>query len=185
MNTWHYEKDGRRLGPVSDDEIRRLIQERVITLSTLVWKQGFVDWHTLADTDLAAHLETSSMPPVLPTAKISNAIVWILALAPIIGLMLQAMLAGALAPTEDMAGLAGELAVKSGQYWWITLLLNVGLSWFDERRLKRAGVDTSQFGKLVFVVPVYLWKRAKSLHQSPAYFWTWVVLFVISLLEAA
>ena len=43
--------------------------------------------------------------------------------------MLQAMIGGALAPTDDMAGLAGEIAVKSGQYWWITLLLNIGLSW--------------------------------------------------------
>ncbi|WP_176000739.1 DUF4339 domain-containing protein [Burkholderia vietnamiensis] len=185
MNTWHYEKDGQRLGPVSNDEMRRLIQERVIPLGTLVWTQGFVDWRTLADTELATHLETSSMPPVLPTMKISNAVVWVLALAPIIGLMLQAMIGGALAPTDDMAELAGQMAVKSGQYWWVTLLLNIGLSWLDERRLKRAGVDTSEFGKLVFVVPVYLWKRAKSLHQSPAYFWTWIVLFVLSLLEAA
>ncbi|MBN3731437.1 DUF4339 domain-containing protein [Burkholderia sp. Tr-20390] len=185
MNTWHYEKGGQRVGPVSNDEMRRLIQERVITLGTLVWKQGFVDWRTMGDTELASHLETSTTPPALPNTKISNAIVWILAFAPIIGLMLQAMIGGALAPTDDMAGLAGEIAVKSGQYWWITLLLNIGLSWVDERRLKRAGVDTSQFGKLVFVVPVYLWKRAQSLRQTPAYFWTWIVLFVLSLIEAA
>ncbi|MBU9185201.1 DUF4339 domain-containing protein [Burkholderia multivorans] len=185
MNTWHYEKDGRRLGPVSNDEMRRLIQERVLSLGTLVWKQGFTDWRTLADTELASHLETSSIPPALPTTKISNAIVWILALAPMIGLMLQAMIAGAQAPSEYMAEYAAQAAVKSGQYWWITLLLNIGLSLLDERRLKRAGVDTAKFGSMALVVPVYLWKRAKSLNQSPAYFWTWIVLFVIALIEAA
>ncbi|RAS08995.1 hypothetical protein DFO50_1421, partial [Microvirgula sp. AG722] len=38
------------------------------------------------------------------------------------------------------------------------------------------------FGKLVLLVPVYLWKRAQSLRQRPAYFWTWLGLFGLSLL---
>ena len=38
------------------------------------------------------------------------------------------------------------------------------------------------FGKLVFIVPVYLWKRAKALQQRPAYFWVWMILFVLTLL---
>lgn len=52
----------------------------------------------------------------------------------------------------------------------------------DERRLRRAGVDTSRFGKIVFIVPVYLWKRAIALNQTPAYFWTWIALFSATLL---
>lgn len=182
MNTWHYEQNGQRLGPVSNDDIRRLIHQRMIMAGTLVWKQGFTDWTPLRDTELVAHLETSTMPPALPAARISNVVVWLLAVAPVIGFILEAMIAGAMAPTEDMAEIAGALAVKTGQYWWVTLALNIGLSLLDERRLKRAGVDTSRFGKMVFAVPVYLWKRAKSLNQSPAYFWTWMVLFGLTLL---
>lgn len=107
----------------------------------------------------------------------SNTIVWILAFAPIIGAILESMLAAALAPDSDFAGLAAEVALKAGTYWWITLLLNVLLSVLDDQRLKRAGVDTSTFGRLAFLVPVYLWKRAKALNQSPAYFWVWIVCF--------
>ncbi|MPV68007.1 DUF4339 domain-containing protein [Burkholderia sp. BE17] len=184
MNTWHYEKDGQRLGPVSNDEMRRLIQERAITRGTLVWKQGFTDWRALGDTELAQHLETTASPPALPAAHISNVVIWLLACAPLIGMALEAMIGGARSPTDELAGLAGQIAVKTGQYWWVTAALNIGLGVLDERRLKRAGVDTSRFGNMVFIVPVYLWKRAKSLRQTPSYFWTWIALFGITLLAA-
>lgn len=185
MNTWHYEKDGSRIGPVPDAEIQNLIRQRALSADTLVWKPGLTAWHALRDTELAAHLDTSSVPPALPAARISNVVVWLLAFAPLIGLMLEAMIGGALAPDDDLAGLAGQIAVKTGQYWWVTVLLNIGLSVLDERRLKRAGIDTSRFGRLVFIVPVYLWQRAKALGQTPSYFWTWMGLFALTLLAAA
>ena len=34
-----------------------------------------------------------------------------------------------------------------------------------------------------WLVPVYLFKRAKALAQTPAYAWVWVCLFVLGLLE--
>ncbi|WP_423380282.1 DUF4339 domain-containing protein [Burkholderia sp. LMG 32019] len=120
MSTWHYEKDGNRLGPVSDDDVRQLIQQRAIASHTLIWKQGFTDWRALAETELARYLEAATAPPALPAASISNVVVWMLAVAPLIGMAMEAMLAGALAPTEELAGLAGQLAVKTGQYWWVT-----------------------------------------------------------------
>lgn len=52
-------------------------------------------------------------------------------------------------------------AVSGGQYWFITLLLNIALGYLDERRLRKAGVDTTTFGKLAWLVPFYLWRRAK------------------------
>jgi len=33
---------------------------------------------------------------------------------------------------------------------------------------------------VVFLVPVYLWMRAKHLNQSPSYFWVWIVLFFLT-----
>jgi hypothetical protein len=184
MASWHYEKDGQRQTAVSSAEIGTLIQSRAIDGRTLVWTPGFVDWTPLAQTELSSLLSSASVPPALPASRISNVLVWVLAIAPLIGLLLEGMVAGALAPSADMAEYAGALAVKTGQYWWVTLLLNVGLSVLDERRLKRAGVDTTRFGKVVFVVPVYLWKRAKALNQGPAYFWVWIGAFVLTLLAA-
>lgn len=185
MKSWHYEKDSQRLGAVSAADIGALIENRAIDGKTLVWTQGLQDWTPLAQTELAVYLSAASAPPVLPSARISNVVTWFLAVAPVIGLLLEAMLAGALAPNEYMAEYAGARAAKTGQYWYVTLLLNIGLSLLDERRLTRAGVDTSRFGKMVFIVPVYLWKRAKSLSQNPAYFWTWIGTFTLTLLAAA
>ena len=74
-----------------------------------------------------------------------------------------------------------EVAMSEHRYWYITLILNIGLGILDERKLKAAGVDTNDFGKMVFIVPVYLWKRAKALSQGPAYFWTWMGAFLVTM----
>lgn len=117
------------------------------------------------------------------TTQVNNLLVWILAFAPIIGLFLQAILAAALAPDNQfLSQLAVNYALHSGEYWWVTLALNIGLSIADELRLKRKGVNTSGFGRFAFLVPVYLWKRAKSLGHNQAYFWTWNVLFALTIL---
>lgn len=127
---------------------------------------------------------TATLQPVAGV-RVGNVLVGFLAVAPLVGLVLEATLAGALAPDPALASLAAQVAVKSGQYWWVTLLLNVGLSVLDDLRLKRAGVDTSGFGRFAFVVPVYLWMRAKALGQSKGYFWVWIGTFVLSLLAGA
>ncbi|VVE15957.1 DUF4339 domain-containing protein [Pandoraea soli] len=177
-DSWHYEKNGQRIGAISATEIGALIQNRTIDGKTLVWSQGLADWTPLAETDLAVHLRQASAPPVLPAARISNTIVWILAFAPIIGVLLEATFAAAIAP-DYLASTAATAALRSNQYWYITLLLNIGLSLLDDRQLKRAGVNTSAFGKFAFIVPVYLWKRATSLRQPKAYFWVWLAAFVL------
>ncbi|VVD61988.1 hypothetical protein PEP31012_00149 [Pandoraea eparura] len=177
-DSWHYEKNGQRIGAISATEIGALIQNRTIDGKTLVWSQGLADWTPLAETDLAVHLRQASAPPVLPATRISNTIVWILAFAPIIGAFLEATFAAAIAP-DYLASTAATAALRSNQYWYITLLVNIGLSLLDDRQLKRAGVDTSSFGKFAFIVPVYLWRRAASLRQPKAYFWVWIATFVL------
>lgn len=65
---------------------------------------------------------------------------------------------------------------------FITLALNVGLSYFDEGRLNRAGYDTGKFKAMAWLVPVYLYKRAKALNQSLGYFIVWMACFVLTML---
>jgi len=43
-------------------------------------------------------------------------------------------------------------------------------------------VDTAAFGKLAWLVPFYLWRRAKTLGQKPTYFWAWLVMLVLIIL---
>ena len=178
MNDWHYERSGQRLGGVTTAEMERLIAQRAVNGDTLVWAQGFKDWIALQDTELAVHLSAPTVPPALPPSRISNVTVWILAAAPLIGMQLEAFVAGIFSRDDY----ALDQALSNNKYWWVTLLLNIGLGVLDEKRLKNAGVDTSKFGKLVFIVPVYLWQRARALRQTPAYFWTWIGLFALSVL---
>ncbi len=44
-----------------------------------------------------------------------------------------------------------------------------GLSYIDEKKLKASGYDTKSLGS-IWIIPVYLFKRAKMLGQSYGYF---------------
>lgn len=107
-----------------------------------------------------------------------SVLVWILAFAPAIGLALEFYIAGAMFPHSPNLPHA---VAASGAFGFVTFVLNIGLSLWDEKRLKRAGVDTATFGNWAWLVPVYLYRRAKALNHHPAYFVVWVVCFVLVL----
>jgi uncharacterized protein (DUF1684 family) len=175
MNSWHYEKNGERLGPVSEADISALANNRAIDAQTLVWQQGFADWTPLSQTTLASCLTSASAPPALPGNKINNGVVWTLAFAPLLGLGLQAALAAM------FSGDGSDFTdADLGHFWYATVLLNIALSIFDVRQLKKAGIDAGQFNSFAFFVPIYLWMRSKALKQSPAYFWVWIATLVLS-----
>ena len=109
---------------------------------------------------------------------ITKTTIWILAFAPIIGSILEGIIAYTIHNNEY----AASIALNKGYYFWVTIVLNISLCIFDEQNLKKLGVDTNQFGS-AFLVPVYLFKRAKALnHNPPAYFIVWIVCFTISIL---
>lgn len=182
MQDWHYELDGQRFGPVSETALQAMIQAGQLKARSLVWSAQQVDWKPVASTPLAVHLPPVTSPPPLPAARIGNAVVWWLAAAPMLGLFLQAFVAGAMVSSQYTADFEVAQALQHGRYWYLSLLLNIGLGVLDWKRLERAGVDTSAFGKLMWLVPVYLWKRARSLQQTPAYFWVWIACFVLAAL---
>lgn len=95
--------------------------------------------------------------------KANNKIVWILAFAPLLGLMLESAVAGAAASHPAAVEAAVADALHHGTYWYLTLGLNLALLLWEARRLKAAGVAMSSLGKWAFVVPVYLWQRARLL----------------------
>lgn len=110
-----------------------------------------------------------------PGVAVDNGVVWILAFAPLIGYLLEYIVAYAV----NGNGWLAELAMRGNRYWYVTLLLNIGLSLLDERRLEKFGSDTSKFKGMVWIVPVYLYQRAKALNHNLAYFITWIVCFVL------
>jgi hypothetical protein len=164
---WFYELNGSRVGPVPKDQLLSLLGSRVLARTSLVWRQGMADWVPLDGAGVSnAFTDT---PPPLSGNAINNSIVWWLAVAPLLG----AFAAGFL---------AGLTTVGVDKFWWTTLALNIGLSIADEKRLKKAGHDTSKMGQ-AWLVPVYLFKRAKILRQNNAYFIVWIVLFGLSLID--
>lgn len=163
---WHYELAGVRSGPVSEAQILDLIATHKLGRMSYVWSQGMTDWMTIETTPFSRQF--AGTPPPLTGAAINNTLVWWLAFGPLLGIVLAGFL----------AGLTGKDIID---FWWTTLALNIALSVADEKKLKKAGHDTASMG-LAFIVPVYLFKRAKVLKQSNSYFVVWVVLFVLSLL---
>ena len=45
---WHYAINGQQQGPVSADELSRLLSAGSITTETLIWKEGMADWLPLS-----------------------------------------------------------------------------------------------------------------------------------------
>lgn len=162
---WHYESDGVRLGPVSHSEILSLISSSKLARGSFVWKKGMPDWTTLDSTVFSSQFSDS--PPPLTGEAVDNTLVWWLAFAPLGGAFIAGFLSGA---TDK----------PMSKFWWVTLVLNIALSIADEKKLQKAGHDTEKMGG-AWLVPVYLFNRAKVLKQNNAYFIVWVVLFCLSL----
>jgi len=176
-DVWHYEENGQRKGGVSEAEIAALIQSGKLSYGSVVWKEGMTEWMSIESTKLKSHL--TNIPPPLAGEKINNSIVWVLAFAPVIGYVLEWVVAYAVHKNDFLAA----LAVSESKYWFITVGLNIGLGVADERRLKHAGHNTDKFKGWVWLVPVYLYQRASFLKQSKAYFIVWLVCFFLLLIE--
>jgi hypothetical protein len=67
MDAWWYVKNGKRLGPVSEEELHGLLIDGSLTANSLVWKKGMERWEAAGQIDgFAAVL--ASLPPELPAA---------------------------------------------------------------------------------------------------------------------
>lgn len=176
---WFYEDNGQRKGPVSQREMIQLIKSSIISNNTSVWKQGFADWLKVEDTDLHIYLDHSTPPPLVG-GQINNTTVWVLAFAPVIGYILEFFIASMLSGGSEAAAVN---AMVSSKYWFVSLLLNVALSILDEKQLKNAGHNTDKFRGWVWLVPVYLYQRAKATKQNLAYFIVWLICFFLMIIS--
>jgi len=173
---WYYERAGQQLGPVSEPNIMGMIKVGILGRDTAVWKAGFADWRKVEETDLRVHLDHSAPPP-LSGQHVNNSVVWILAFAPIIGFVLEYAVAGLVYGDSP----AAEAAATANQFWFVSLALNIALCYWDARKLRQAGHDTAKFKGWVWLVPVYLYQRAKAMKQNLAYFIVWIVCFGLNL----
>ena len=178
--SWFYEQKGQRIGGVDENTMISLIQSGQLGYGSSVWKQGLSDWVKLEETALREHLDRLAPPPLTGT-NVNNTLVWVLAFAPFLGLFLEGVIAMIVYGDEDWA----MEAVYAGQFFYITIALNILLCVLDEKRLQKAGHNTRAFKGWVWLVPVYLYQRAKHLKHNLAYFIVWICCFVLLMLGIA
>lgn len=162
MTTWHYVEKGAQIGPLTLDEMKSAISDRKITPSTKVWP-GKGDWVHASETLLSEFFEVreSTMPPPLAGEDIDNKFMWALVTVPIIGAIIDLM--------------AGTVLVLP------SIIANIALCMLDEKKVKAAGHAAPAHWS-VFIVPIYIWKRATLLNHKKHYFSAWVVAFALSML---
>ena len=77
MAEWFYGKDNTQHGPVSDLEIRNLVNSGQITMETIVWREGMTDWVPLKDipefNSSAGSHPSSASPYVSPQTNAAQA----------------------------------------------------------------------------------------------------------------
>lgn len=153
-NLWFYSNGKERLGGFSDTQIIALIKEGKITYGTKVCCKGLTEWNNIENTRLRNYLQEIAPPP-LSGDQINNTLVWILAFAPIIGLVLEAIIAYSLYGDSYRA----EEAMANSQFWYMALILNIGLCIWDSALLKKTGHNTDKYKGWVWLIPVYLFQR--------------------------
>lgn len=77
MVEWYYGTQGEQQGPVDDQTIRHLIASGQITDTTLVWREGMVNWSPKAEilelcSPLATTLTQAYHPSMVPSAQTSG-----------------------------------------------------------------------------------------------------------------
>lgn len=175
-NQWFYSNGKERLGSFSKGQMLIFIKEGKVSYGTQVWCKGLADWCSVEHTELRSYLEEIAPPP-LTGDKVNNTVIWVLAFAPLLGLFLEAVVAYSLYGDSYRA----EQALNNNQFWYITLVLNIALGFWDEQRLKKAGHNTDKFKGWAWLVPVYLFQRAKALKQNYAYFVVWIICCILML----
>lgn len=159
---WFYAKKGAQVGPLSLSEVEVLIDSRDIVADTKVWN-GTGEWLPAASQpDLNAFFKAHhGTPPPLMGDDVDNRFVWAIVTVPVIGALLEMMFNTTLV--------------------WLYIMLNITFCVLDERRLKSAG-HHAPVKWMLFLVPLYLWKRAEILHHKKLYVWCWIAAFSISII---
>ncbi len=159
---WYYADGGNRKGPISREDVQRLIQNGKITGATSMWS-GDGDWMPAKDTEFSSlFVALPGVPPPLPGKDVDNKYIWAVVAVPIVGVIVEFFV-------------GTELV-------WLYLTLNIVCCILDGRKLKASGHKAPEAG-WAFLIPVYLWKRATLLHHNKRiYFWGWIAAFVLSIL---
>lgn len=165
---WYFAHHGKRYGPGTLAQMKKLIAKGHIQSHTKVWHQAG-QWRPASSfPELKAYFSVqkstlASMPPPLVAEDVNNVWAWMLVIVPFLGIMLETL-----------------LGWPEYEHLIIIVLLNTGICSFDYYKLKQAGHQRPKTWH-IFVVPFYLWRRFKMLHQENHYFLAWIFAFFLSI----
>lgn len=63
---WYYTLNNQQVGPVEEEEIKKLVEAGTINHSTMVWTNGMANWAPISQSALASLLG-DAIPPVAAT----------------------------------------------------------------------------------------------------------------------
>lgn len=70
---WYYTLNNQQVGPVDEEEIKKLVAAGTITQKTMVWTTGMAAWQLIGQTPLASLLGAVPPPaPAIPAAVYEN-----------------------------------------------------------------------------------------------------------------
>ena len=164
---WHYAVSGRSQGTATPAQLAAMQRQGTLGRDTMVWRQGMAAWMPLAQAGFAA--QAPALTAGVAIAPHNNALLWVLAFAPIIGLFAEGIIAGVTRSRVE-------------KLWFITIAINIGLCVADTAIAKRAGHDTSKYSGWAILVPVYLYLRIKAAESNIAPFVIWLVCFAVVLI---
>lgn len=161
---WFYEIKGRQTGPVTTDVIRELLHQGTVSHETLVWNETFgQSWKPIRDTDII--ISGKDTPPPLPATHVNNTFAWLLVLVPVVGAFGEKAV--------------GDLGVRPplGALFLAYAVVNTAIALVDAKHIAGSGRNTNNIslGVWFWLIPAYLFQRARALRQSFAYFWAWIV----------
>jgi GYF domain 2 len=164
---WFYELNGSRVGPATRTKISELLAQGTLTNTTLVWKSAFgPEWRQIDATDLL-QIDTTTPPP-LPQSHINEVYARGLVLIPLIGAGFEGFLRNVFSHVPDIA--------IFGFYF----IANTILSVTDSKQISESGRNPNnlRLGFWFWLIPVYLYQRAKILGQKQIYVFCWIVALV-------
>jgi hypothetical protein len=161
---WFFEKTGTRLGPLTDKQFQAAIVRRELTRESLVWTKEYGDnWCPASQTGF---FDTGGPPP-LPMSAVSDGWAWALALAPWLFLLIE-RLKGGFAPAFPE------------RYLWIAFfVINSLITIIDAKVIERSGRNERdiRLGIWFWLVPAYLFQRARALATSQLTLIVWLASF--------
>lgn len=174
MDNWFYNVGGKRLGPVTESDLRSQFANGTISGDTLVWNaESGGDWKRFVEVDQFKPTAGNSPPP-LPTSAVSDRWAWAMALTPLPMFALDYVAARVTGRGFDF-----------GTYALISLIFYLTFLALDGRAVSEAGYGSRMRGAgawLLITPAAYLFARSRRLGKSLLLGFVWVTAFVLPIL---